>query len=86
MPPLLALAPDLCADSERSQGRARVRVIDGRDVLRGASGDELPAADAAFWAEVDQMVGGAPDVEEALGDAGVLKDQRRLDDASCEAV
>ena len=29
---------------------------------------------------------GAPDVEEALGDAGVIKDQRRLDDTSCEAV
>ena len=29
---------------------------------------------------------GAPDVEEALGDAGVIKDQRRLDDKSCEAV
>ena len=29
---------------------------------------------------------GAPDVQEALGDAGVIKDQRRLDDKSCEAV
>ena len=61
----------------------------------------LAAAEFAAAGQVDESEGtagrwwlgpwmntmrGAPDVAAGLGDAGVIKDQRRLDDTSCESV
>ena len=73
----------------------------GSPAWRVAGAGALLATNVAAAGQVDESEGtaghwwlgpwrnkmrGAPDVEEALGDAGVIKDQRRLDDTSCEAV
>ena len=85
----------------RAAGSAAL-VLAARGSAAGRVGGALlAAAEFAAAGQVDESEGtagrwwlgpwtnkmrGAPDVEEALDDAGVLKDQRRLDDKSCEAV
>src|ERR1700735_2232985 len=47
---------------------AGVALLDAGDVLGRAAGDDQAAACAAFWAEVDDPVGGLDDVEVVLDD------------------
>ena len=59
----------------------------GAEFAAAGQVDESEGAAGRWWlGPWRNKMRGAPDVEEALGDAGVIKDQRRLDDTSCEAV
>ena len=90
-----------CCRSPGAAGSAALALAARGSAAGRVGGALLAAAEFAAAGQVDESEGtagrwwlgpwtnkmrGAPDVEEALGDAGVLKDQRRLDDKSCEAV
>ena len=97
----LVLVAACCQHAGGAAGSAAL-VLAARGSAAGRVGGALlAAAEFAAAGQVDESEGtagrwwlgpwtnkmrGAPDVEEALDDAGVLKDQRRLDDKSCEAV
>ena len=60
-------------------------LLAGAEFAAAGQVDESEGAAGRWWlGPWRNKMRGAP--EEALGDAGVIKDQRRLDDTSCEAV
>ena len=68
-------------------GRVGGALLAGAEFAAAGQVDESEGAAGRWWlGPWTNKMRGAPDVEEALGDAGVIKDQRRLDDTTCEAV
>ena len=57
---------------ERLQELSGVGGLAGGDLFRRAAGDDFAAAGAAFWAEVDDMIGAFDDVEVVLDDDHAL--------------
>ena len=92
----LVLAAACCQYAGGAVGSAAL-VLAARGSAAGRVGGALLAGAGFAAGQVDESEGtaghwwlgpwtkkvrGAPDVEETLGDAGVIKDQRRLDDTS----
>ena len=81
---LVAASPAVSASALAGSPAWRAgALLAGAEFAAAGQVDESEGTAGHWWLGPWTKKGrGAPDVEETLGDAGVIKDQRRLDDTS----